>query len=67
MKPKRHKSGLLKELKRPEYAAADLTQALKSGDQATILLALRDVVEAGGSATEILGPVKRRAAMWDEL
>jgi probable addiction module antidote protein len=53
MKLKSYKNDLLKELKDPEYASAYLVQALESGDQATFLLALRDVVEAGGGASVI--------------
>lgn len=67
MKLRSYKNGLLNELKDPAYAAAYLAQALESEDQATFLLALRDVVEAGGGASEVLGHIKRRAAMWDEL
>jgi probable addiction module antidote protein len=48
-----YKQGLLKELKDPEYAAAYLAHALESEDQATFLLALRDVVEAGGGASVV--------------
>jgi probable addiction module antidote protein len=48
MKLVSYKDDLLKELKNPEYAAEYLAQALESGDQATFLIALRDVVEAGG-------------------
>jgi probable addiction module antidote protein len=48
-----YKNDLLKELKDPEYAAAYLVQALESEDQATFLLALRDVVEAGGGASVV--------------
>jgi probable addiction module antidote protein len=44
---------LLKELKDPEYASAYLTQALGAGDQATFLLAPRDVVEAGGGTSAV--------------
>jgi len=44
---------LLKELKDPEYASAYLTQALGVGDQATFLLAPRDVVEAGGGTSAV--------------
>jgi probable addiction module antidote protein len=51
MKLKSYKNDLLKELNDPEYAAAYLAQALESEDQATFLLALRDVVEAGGGAS----------------
>ena len=50
MKLKSYKKDLLKELKDPEYASAYLTQALGAGDQATFLLAPRDVVEAGGGS-----------------
>lgn len=53
MKTKSYKEGLLKELKDPEYASAYLAQALESGDQAVFLLALRDVVEAGGGASVV--------------
>ena len=53
MKLKNYKDGLLKELQDPEYASEYLAQALESGDQATFLLALRDVVEAGGGATVV--------------
>jgi len=53
MKLKSYKNDLLKELKDPEYAAVYLAQALESGDQATFLLALRDVVEAGGGVTVV--------------
>ncbi len=53
MKLKSYKKDLLTELKDPEYAAAYLAQALESGDQATFLLALRDVVEAGGGVTVV--------------
>ena len=48
-----YKNDLLKELKDPEYAAAYLAQALESEDQATFLLALRDVVEAGGGISVV--------------
>src|SRR5271154_5454048 len=48
-----YKKDLLKELKDPEYAAAYLAQALESEDQATFLLALRDVVEAGGGVSAV--------------
>ena len=48
-----YKNDLLKELKDPEYAAAYLAQALETEDQATFLLALRDVVEAGGGVSAV--------------
>jgi probable addiction module antidote protein len=53
MKLRSYKNDLLKELKDPEYAAEYLVQALESGDQATFLLALRDVVEAGGGVSVV--------------
>lgn len=53
MKTLSYKAGLLKELKDPEYASAYLAEALESGDQAVFLLALRDVVEAGGGASVV--------------
>jgi probable addiction module antidote protein len=53
MKTISYKDGLLKELKDPEYAAVYLAQALESGDQAVFLLALRDVVDAGGGASVV--------------
>jgi probable addiction module antidote protein len=53
MKLRSYKADLLKELKDPEYASAYLVEALESGDQTTFLLALRDVVEAGGGASVI--------------
>jgi probable addiction module antidote protein len=53
MKLRSYKNDLLKELKDPEYASAYLVAALESEDQATFLLALRDVVEAGGGASVV--------------
>jgi probable addiction module antidote protein len=53
MKLKSYKKDLLKELKDPEYSSAYLAEALETGDQATFLLALRDVVEAGGGASTV--------------
>ena len=53
MKLKSYREDLLKELKDPEYASAYLAHALESGDQAAFLLALRDVVDAGGGASVI--------------
>jgi probable addiction module antidote protein len=41
------------ELKNSEYAAKYLAQALESDDQGTFLIALRDVVEAGGGISVI--------------
>jgi probable addiction module antidote protein len=58
MKLKSYKDDLLKELQDPEYASEYLAQALETGDQATFLLALRDVVEAGGGATVVAKQAK---------
>jgi probable addiction module antidote protein len=51
MKLKDYRDNLLKELKNPEFAAAYLEEVLESGDKAAFLIALRDVVEAGGGMT----------------
>ena len=48
MKLKSYKADLLEQLKDPEFAAAYLADVLESGDNAAFLIALRDVVEAGG-------------------
>jgi len=58
MKLKSYKDDLLKELRDPEYASEYLAQALDSEDQATFLLALRDVVEAAGGATVVARQTK---------
>jgi DNA-binding phage protein len=49
---------LLTELRNPEYASEYLAQALETGGQSTFLLALRDVVEAGGGATVVAKQAK---------
>jgi probable addiction module antidote protein len=48
MKLKNDEEDLLEELKDPEFASEYLGQALETEDQAIFLLALRDVVDAGG-------------------
>ena len=53
MKTKSYRDDLLHSLKDPEFASAYLAQALESGDQAVFLLALRDLVEAGGGASVV--------------
>jgi probable addiction module antidote protein len=53
MKLKSYKEDLLKQLKDPEFAAFYLAQGLESGDNAAFLIALRDVVEAGGGITVV--------------
>lgn len=58
MKLKSYKDDLLKELRDPAYASEYLAQALESADQAVFLLALRDVVEAGGGAAVVARQAK---------
>ena len=68
MKLKSYKDDLLKELRDPEYASDYLAQALESGDQATFLLALRDVVEAVGGATVVARQAKiQRESLYKAL
>jgi probable addiction module antidote protein len=68
MKLKSYKDDLLKELRDPEYASEYLAQALESRDQATFLLALRDVVEAGGGATVVARQAKiQRESLYKAL
>jgi DNA-binding phage protein len=43
-----YKDDLLERLKDPEYTAAYFVQVLKDGDKNAFLIALRDIVEAGG-------------------
>ena len=53
MKLKSYKADLLEQLKDPEFAAAYLAEVLESGDNAAFLIALRDVVEAGGGVSSL--------------
>jgi len=53
MKLKDYREDLLTELKDPEFAAAYLEEVLQSKDKAAFLIALRDVVEAGGGVTQV--------------
>jgi probable addiction module antidote protein len=48
MRLKNYKNDLLKRLRNPEYAAEYLAQVLAENDSAAFLIALKDVVEAGG-------------------
>lgn len=48
MRLKNYKADLLKRLEDPNYAAEYLAQALAEKDSAAFLIALKDVVEAGG-------------------
>jgi len=43
-----YREDLIQRLKKPDYAAAYLAQALEDGDKSAFLIALKDVVEAGG-------------------
>lgn len=53
MKLKNYRDDLLKELKDPEFAAAYLEEVIESGDKTAFLIALRDVVEAGGGMSVV--------------
>jgi len=53
MKLKDYRTDLLQKLKDPEYAAEYLGQALAQEDQAAFMIALKDVVEAGGGMTTL--------------
>ena len=52
-----YKSGLLKRLADPEYAAGYLTECLEQGE-AEFLLGLRDVVEAHGGVGQLAKTAK---------
>ena len=54
---KNYRADLLKRLADPEYAAAYLAQVLAEKDNAAFLIALKDVVEAGGGMGELAGRV----------
>ena len=48
MRLKNYRTDLLKRLREPEYAAEYLAQVLAEKDSGAFLVALKDVVEAGG-------------------
>jgi len=48
MRLKNYRTDLLKRLRNPRYAAEYLAQVLAEKDSAAFLIALKDVVEAGG-------------------
>lgn len=48
-----HDEWLIKRLKRPAEAAAYLNAAIEDGDQAVLMLALRQVAQAHGGVAEI--------------
>jgi probable addiction module antidote protein len=53
MKLKSYRDDLLKRLTNPSYAAGYLEETLASGDEAAFLLALKDVVDAGGGVSKV--------------
>jgi probable addiction module antidote protein len=57
MRLKNYKDDLNRRLRDPEYAAEYLAQALAGNDSAAFLLALKDVVEAGGGVGGLAGRV----------
>ncbi len=59
MKLKSYKDGLKKRLGEPGYAAEYLAQVLAEKDRAAFLIALKDVVEAGGG----VGSLANRVAL----
>jgi probable addiction module antidote protein len=54
---KSYKDGLLKRLEDPHYAAGYLAQVLAEKDSAAFLIALKDVVEAGGGVGRLAGRI----------
>ena len=57
MRLKNYKDDLKKRLGDPEYAAEYLAQVLADKDSAAFLIALKDVVEAGGGMGNLAGRV----------
>jgi probable addiction module antidote protein len=57
MRLKNYKDDLLKRLADPKYAAEYLAQTLAEKDSEAFLIALKDVVEAGGGVGELAGRV----------
>jgi probable addiction module antidote protein len=53
MRLRSYKDDLIQRLKDPEYAAAYLARVLADGDRAAFLIALKDVVEAGGGMSAL--------------
>ena len=62
MRLKNYKNDLNKRLRNPEYAAEYLAQVLAEKDSAAFLIALKDVVEAGGGMGSLAGRVGLQAA-----
>jgi probable addiction module antidote protein len=57
MRLKNYKDNLLKRLADPRYAAEYLAQVLAEKDSAAFLIALKDVVEAGGGMGRLAGRI----------
>jgi probable addiction module antidote protein len=57
MRLKSYKEDLNQRLRDPEYAAEYLAQVLAEKDNAAFLIALKDVVEAGGGMGSLAGRV----------
>ena len=57
MNLRNYRDDLLKRLADPEYAAGYLAQVLAEKDNAAFLIALKDVVEAGGGVGALAGRV----------
>jgi probable addiction module antidote protein len=57
MRLKNYKDNLLKRLEDPRYASEYLSQVLAEKDSAAFLIALKDVVEAGGGVGRLAGRV----------
>jgi probable addiction module antidote protein len=57
MRLKNYKDKLLKRLEDPRYAAEYLGRVLADKDSAAFLIALKDVVEAGGGVGNLAGRV----------
>jgi len=57
MRLKNYRTDLLKRLEEPRYAAEYLAQVLAEKDSAAFLIALKDVVEAGGGMGNLAGRV----------
>ena len=55
MRLRNYRDDLLERLKTPDYAAAYLANVLEDGDKEAFLVALRDVVEAGGGMGVLAG------------
>jgi probable addiction module antidote protein len=53
MKLKDYRADLLQKLRDPDYAAEYLAQVLATKDQAAFMIALKDVVDAGGGMTAV--------------